>query len=62
MFRRNVAYLMITNSKGSQCFAGNIGRRIRRQLTLFSDGNENNINRRNLSAKGCLPNDYNFKR
>ncbi|MDR2117779.1 MAG: hypothetical protein LBP87_15490 [Planctomycetaceae bacterium] len=26
---------MITNSKGSQCFAGNIGRRTRRQGTCF---------------------------
>ncbi|MDR2115403.1 MAG: hypothetical protein LBP87_03370 [Planctomycetaceae bacterium] len=42
-FRRKVAYLMITNSKGSQCFAEGlsptIGRRTRRQGTLFSDGN-----------------------
>ncbi|MDR2115558.1 MAG: hypothetical protein LBP87_04175 [Planctomycetaceae bacterium] len=46
---------MITNSKGNQCFAEGlsptIGRRTRRQLTLFSDGNENNTNRRNRSGE-----------
>jgi hypothetical protein len=46
---------MIPNSKGSQCFAERlsptIGRRTRRQLPLFSDGNQNNINRRKHGRK-----------
>ncbi|MDR2115402.1 MAG: hypothetical protein LBP87_03365 [Planctomycetaceae bacterium] len=50
-FGEGIAYLLILNSKGSQCFAVNIGRRTRRQGTC---GNSRSTVT-TLRRKVCLP-------